>query len=91
MELRDAKWLAFAGHTDGPGFARFQRDLLQANLRVAGQTRFPFFEPQVGELRGREESDIRFSWSIVKVNGDLRWVVWITQDIEVDHGAKAPA
>ena len=31
MKLRDADWLAFATDTDGPGFARFQRELTRYN------------------------------------------------------------
>jgi len=31
MELRDTDWRAFAAHTDGPGFARFQRELTRYN------------------------------------------------------------
>ena len=31
MELRDPEWLAFAAETDGPGFARFQRELTRYN------------------------------------------------------------
>jgi hypothetical protein len=27
MKSPDFEWLAFAAHTDGPGFARFQRAL----------------------------------------------------------------
>jgi len=33
MELRDPEWLAFAAQTDGPGFARFQRELTRYNRR----------------------------------------------------------
>src|SRR6476620_958525 len=33
MTLRDANWLAFAGDIDGPGFARFQRELTRYNRR----------------------------------------------------------
>ena len=31
MELRDPEWLALAADTDGPGFARFQRELTRYN------------------------------------------------------------
>jgi hypothetical protein len=31
MELRDPEWLALAADTDGPGFARFQRELTRFN------------------------------------------------------------
>ena len=31
MELRDPEWLALAAETDGPGFARFQRELTRYN------------------------------------------------------------
>src|SRR6476620_1350566 len=31
MELRNMDWLAFATDTDGPGFARFQRELTRYN------------------------------------------------------------
>ena len=31
MELRDPEWLALAADTDGPGFARFQRELTKYN------------------------------------------------------------
>ena len=33
MELRDTDWRAFAAHTDGSGFARFQRELTRYNRR----------------------------------------------------------
>jgi len=33
MELRDREWLAFAAHSEGPGFARFQRELTRYNRR----------------------------------------------------------
>ena len=31
MELRDPEWLALAADIDGPGFARFQRELTRYN------------------------------------------------------------
>ena len=31
MELRNPEWLALAADTDGPGFARFQRELTRYN------------------------------------------------------------
>jgi Iron-containing redox enzyme len=31
MELRNPEWLAFAGQSEGPGFARFQRELTRYN------------------------------------------------------------
>jgi Iron-containing redox enzyme len=33
MELRDTDWRAFAAHINGPGFARFQRELTRYNRR----------------------------------------------------------
>jgi hypothetical protein len=61
MELRDPEWRAFAAHTDGPGFARFQRELTRYNRRR--------LEPSLPDPKWRD--GVRDEGRVAEAEGDF--------------------
>jgi len=85
-----AEILGFGVRKFGHGASQvLEWDLLQARPGMEGNARFLVFETSIGERGSGEERNFNFSWSVVNVDGDLCWVVWIAQHIEIDNGADA--
>ena len=79
MELRDREWLAFAAHINGPGFARFQRELTRYNRRR--------LEPSLPDPSWRDL--VRDEGSVAEAEGDFveamrKEIAPLVADIPVD-------
>jgi hypothetical protein len=82
MSLPDLEWLAFASHLEGPGFARFQRELTRYNRRR--------LEPSLPDPAWRDE--VRIEGRVSEAEGEFvesvrREIVPLVSDIPHDVDA----